>query len=81
MEPTRRYCIGAMLPDRDDPTKVIGRLDEPLLMPGPDERTDYVPHVVCVCGAPVHSGILLIPYGLSDAATGFATVPLDDLLA
>jgi predicted GH43/DUF377 family glycosyl hydrolase len=79
--PMRRYCIGATLLDRDDPTKLIGRLDEPLLTPGPDERMGYVPNVVYSCGSLVHNGILVIPYGISDAATGFATVPLDDLLA
>ena len=31
--PMRKYCIGAFLLDRDDPTKVIGRLREPLLSP------------------------------------------------
>jgi len=31
--PMRKYCIGAFLLDRDDPTKVIGRLHEPLLKP------------------------------------------------
>ena len=79
--PMRRYCIGATLLDRDDPTKLIGRLDEPLLTPGPDERMGYVPNVVYSCGSLVHNGLLVIPYGISDAATGFATVPLDDLLA
>jgi predicted GH43/DUF377 family glycosyl hydrolase len=78
--PMRRYCIGATLLDRDDPTKLIGRLDEPLLTPGPDERMGYVPNVVYSCGSLVHNGLLVIPYGISDAATGFATVPLDDLL-
>jgi predicted GH43/DUF377 family glycosyl hydrolase len=31
--PMRKYCIGAFLLDRDDPTKVIGRLPEPLIKP------------------------------------------------
>jgi predicted GH43/DUF377 family glycosyl hydrolase len=79
--PMRRYCIGATLLDRDDPTKLIGRLEEPLLTPGPDERMGYVPSVVYSCGSLVHNDILVIPYGISDAATGFATVPLDSLLA
>jgi len=79
--PMRRYCIGATLLDRDDPTRVLGRLDEPLLTPGPDERMGYVPNVVYSCGSLVHKGILVLPYGISDAATGFATIPLDDLLA
>jgi predicted GH43/DUF377 family glycosyl hydrolase len=78
--PMRRYCIGVMLLDRDDPTKVLGRLEQPLLMPADDERKGYVPNVVYSCGGLVHNGLLVIPYGISDAATGFATVPLDDLL-
>jgi predicted GH43/DUF377 family glycosyl hydrolase len=40
-----------------------------------------VPNVVYTCGAIVHSGQLLIPYGMADHATGFATVAVDDLLA
>ena len=78
--PMRKYCIGAFLLDRDDPTKVLGRLREPLLTPNRNEREGYVPNVVYTCGALVHNGKLIIPYGLADHATGFATVPLADLL-
>ena len=78
--PMRKYCIGAFLLDRDDPTKVLGRLREPLLTPNQNEREGYVPNVVYTCGALVHNGELIIPYGLADHATGFATVPLADLL-
>ena len=79
--PLRRYCIGAFLLDRDCPSKVIGRLHEPLLQPNQNEREGYVPNVVYTCGALLHNGELVIPYGLADHATGFATVPLDDVLA
>jgi predicted GH43/DUF377 family glycosyl hydrolase len=79
--PMRRYCIGAFLLDREDPSKVIGRLREPLLQPNEDEREGYVPNVVYTCGALVHNGELIIPYGLADHATGFATVPLAEVLA
>jgi predicted GH43/DUF377 family glycosyl hydrolase len=79
--PMRKYCIGAFLLDRDDPSKVIGRLREPLLKPNQNEREGYVPNVVYTCGALVHQGELIIPYGLADHATGFATVPLDAVLA
>jgi predicted GH43/DUF377 family glycosyl hydrolase len=41
----------------------------------------YVPNVVYSCGAMLHQGQLIIPYGLADLATGFATVALDDVLA
>jgi len=79
--PMRKYCIGAFLLDRDDPAKVIGRLREPLLAPNQSEREGYVPNVVYTCGALVHNGELIIPYALADHATGFATVPLNKLLA
>ncbi len=79
--PLRTYCIGAFLLDHDNPGKVIGRLREPLLKPDQNERKGYVPNVVYTCGALVHNGELIIPYGMADHATGFATVPLDEVLA
>jgi len=79
--PMRKYCIGAFLLERDDPSKVIGRLREPLLQPNQNEREGYVPNVVYTCGALLHNGELIIPYGLADHATSFATVPLDEVLA
>ena len=79
--PLRKYCIGAFLLDRHDPAKVIGRLREPLLQPNENEREGYVPNVVYTCGAILHNGELIIPYGLADHATSFATVPLNEVLA
>jgi predicted GH43/DUF377 family glycosyl hydrolase len=78
--PLRQYCIGAFLLDLVDPSKVIGRLREPLLKPNETEREGYVPNVVYTCGALLHNGELIIPYGLADHATGFATVPLVEVL-
>lgn len=78
--PMRRYCIGAVLLDRDDPSMLIGRLREPLIEPETKEREGYVPNVVYTCGALVHNGRLVIPYAVSDSATSFASVGLDDLL-
>jgi len=79
--PLRTYCIGAFLLDRDDPAKVLGRLREPLIKPNQNEREGYVPNVVYTCGALLHQGELIIPYGLADHATGFATVALEEVLA
>jgi predicted GH43/DUF377 family glycosyl hydrolase len=79
--PMRKYCIGAFLLDRDDPTRVLGRLREPLIRPTENEREGYVPNVVYSCGSLVHGKLLVIPYAMSDYASTFATVPLEDVLA
>jgi predicted GH43/DUF377 family glycosyl hydrolase len=79
--PMRKYCIGAFLLDLNDPTKVVGRLPEPLIKPNATERDGYVPNVVYSCGSLVHNGQLVIPYGISDYATTFATLPLAQVLA
>jgi len=79
--PMRKYCIGAMLLDLEDPSKVIGHLRKPLLSAIGNEREGYVPNVVYTCGALVHRGRLILPYGLSDTATTIVTVELKELLA
>jgi predicted GH43/DUF377 family glycosyl hydrolase len=78
--PMRKYAMGAFLLDRDDPSRVIGRLDVPLLEPDANEREGYVPNVVYSCGALIHNGHLVIPYAMSDYASTFATVALDEVL-
>lgn len=78
--PMRKYCIGAVLLDRDDPSILLGRLREPLLCPAPDEREGYVPNVVYSCGSLVHGGRLILPYAVSDTATRFASIELGELL-
>lgn len=78
--PMRRYCMGAILLDREDPTRVVGQLREPLLEPTEDESSGYVPNVVYSCGAMLHNGRLVIPYGISDMESGFAVVELDRVL-
>jgi predicted GH43/DUF377 family glycosyl hydrolase len=77
----RKYCIGAALLDLDDPTKVIGRLREPLLSPEGTEREGYVPNVVYSCGSLLHGTEVILPYAMSDKATAIASVSLEKLLA
>jgi predicted GH43/DUF377 family glycosyl hydrolase len=79
--PMRRYCLGALLLDLNDPARVIGRLRQPLLEPAEDERNGYVPNVVYSCGAITHRGHLVLPYGFSDVGARIATVRLEDLLS
>lgn len=77
----RKYCIGAVLLDLEDPSKTIGRLEEPLIMPNEYEREGYVPNVVYTCGALLHNGTLVIPYAVSDTTSGIATVEMSDMLS
>jgi predicted GH43/DUF377 family glycosyl hydrolase len=52
-----------------------------LLSPNASEREGYVPNVVYTCGAYLHKRELIIPYAMADHATGFATVPVADILS
>ncbi len=78
--PMRQYCIGAMLLDLENPSKIIARLKEPLLAPHEKEREGYVPNVVYSCGAIIHNNELIIPYAMSDINSGIATVDVNELL-
>jgi len=79
--PMRKYCLGAILLDLQDPSKVIGRLKEPLLQPSGHEREGYVPNVVYSCGALIHEGRLILPYGFSDSGATIVTTEVSVLLA
>jgi predicted GH43/DUF377 family glycosyl hydrolase len=79
--PCRTYSLGAILLDIDNPCRVIGRLDRPLLVPTEAEREGYVPNVVYSCGSMIHGDELILPYGFSDVGTRVARVPLGPLLA
>ena len=78
--PMRTYRIGAILLDLENPSRIVGQLREPLLSPATDEQDGYVPNVVYSCGAILHAGMLVVPYGIGDGAIGFATVPMSELL-
>jgi predicted GH43/DUF377 family glycosyl hydrolase len=78
--PMREYVLGASLFDIDNPEKEIGRLKTPLMTPNEKERDGYVPNVIYTCGAIVHNGMLGIPYAMSDYASAFASVNLEELL-
>jgi predicted GH43/DUF377 family glycosyl hydrolase len=79
--PMREYVLGASLYQLDNPEIEIGKLNSPLLAPNNDEREGYVPNVVYSCGSIIHNGNLIIPYGISDTASTYATVNLGELLA
>ena len=79
--PMRKYSIGIELLDLDDPSRIIGKLDEPILVPTSEEREGYVPNVVYSCGAIIHNDELVIPYAIADQRTSIATISVPKLLS
>ena len=78
--PMRRYAMGALLLDLDDPRRVLGRLKAPLLESPLEDRDGYVPNVVYSCGGLVHGSTLVLPYGCNDATIRVALVDVPQLL-
>lgn len=79
--PMRKYSIGALLLDLDDPSKILGETVEPLIRPDGDGREGYVPNVVYTCGALQHRGRLVLPYGVSDTVSTIVTIEMNELIA
>ena len=78
--PVRKYSIGAVLLDKNDPSKVLARSREPLVRPDPTERAGYVPNVVYTCGGMRHGDRIILPYAISDTFSKFATIKIAALL-
>jgi len=79
--PMRTYYISALLLDREDPTRVIASLEEPLISPQHDDRNGYVPNVVYSCGGLAHHDTLMVPFGIADNSIGIATTSINAVLA
>jgi predicted GH43/DUF377 family glycosyl hydrolase len=76
----RKYSIGAVLLDKDDPSKVLARTPAPVLSAADEDREGYVPNVVYTCGAMRHGDLIFMPYGVADSSVAFAFVPIAKLL-
>ena len=78
--PVRTYSLGALLLDKNDPCKVIRRMDKPLITPAKHESSGYVPNVIYTCGAMVIDRTLILPYAIADVVTTFATISVDEII-
>ena len=76
----REYTLSASLYNLENPEILIGKLNEPLMVPNEEEREGYVPNVIYSCGSMIHNEDLVIPYAMSDHASSYATVNLKELL-
>jgi len=77
----RKYSVGAVLLDKDDPSKLIGRMSQPLLSPADEDREGYVPNVVYSCGGMRHGDLIFLPYGVADSSVAFAFFSITSLLS
>lgn len=76
-----RYKVGAMMLDRDNPSKVLYRTHMPIIEPDQDyENNGFKAGVVYPCGAVVMNDNLNIYYGGSDSYLCAATANLDEFL-
>ncbi len=72
-----RYCLGAMILDRNNPSKILYRSDKPIMQPiASYERKGFFGNVVFTDGAIVRDEEIWIYYGASDTMTCLATMPI-----
>lgn len=77
-----RYCMGAVLLDLQDPTKVLGRTKEPILVPEASYETEgFFGNVVFSCGALVEGDTVKIYYGVADTSMACAELSLEEIMA
>jgi predicted GH43/DUF377 family glycosyl hydrolase len=76
----RKYSIGAVLLDKTDPAKILGRTSQPILSAADEDREGYVPNVVYSCGGMRVGEDIFLPYGVADSSVAFAFVAIRDVL-
>ena len=75
------YRLGAILLDLNDPTKILSRIDDPILEPIEQyERDGCVPNVAFSCGAVVKNNKFLIYYGAADTVVSVAYCEVNEFL-
>ena len=77
----KTYHAGVALLDKNDPKKVIGRLNHPLFSPNEDwEKTGTVNNVVFPTSAILKDGKIDIYYGAADSVIALKTMELNSIL-
>ena len=77
-----RYCLGAMLLDINDPSKVIARTDEPIMEPiATYEQTGFFGNVIFTNGHLIEGDQIKIYYGASDEVICGAELSISEILS
>jgi len=75
------YCLGAMLLDLDDPTRVLARSDDPIMVPTTDyEKYGFFGKVVFTNGHVIDGDTISIYYGASDEVICGARFSIEEIL-
>ena len=76
------YRVGCLLLDLKDLTKVVAKIENPVLEPElPYECQGQVNNVVFPCGQALVNNLLYVYYGAGDTCLAVATISLSNLLA
>jgi predicted GH43/DUF377 family glycosyl hydrolase len=76
-----QYCLGALLLDLNDPSKVLARSRDPIMVPSaPYELTGFFGNVVFTNGHVVKGDTVHVYYGASDEVVCAATFSIKDIL-
>jgi len=76
----QRYCLGAMLLEKENPLKILAKSATPLLQPEADYEVEgFFGNVVFTCGALIEDQQLMIYYGAADECMALAQISLADL--
>jgi beta-1,2-mannobiose phosphorylase / 1,2-beta-oligomannan phosphorylase len=77
----KKYRLGVILLDKDNPRKIVARLNYPILEPEKDyENTGLRPETVFSCGSVVIKDKLFVYYGAGDQVVCVAWVEVDRLI-
>ena len=77
-----RYCLGAVLLDINDPSKILARTTSPILEPIASYETEgFFGNVVFTCGLTQNKDMLRIYYGVADTSVAAVDIRLDDVFA
>ncbi|MEK3888260.1 BtaManbiosPhlase [Bacillus sp. FSL K6-3431] len=76
-----RYCMGAVLLDLKDPSKVLSRSEKPILEPKANYEVEgFFGDVVFSCGTIVEDDTIKMYYGVADTSMACAEFSLTDIL-
>jgi len=76
-----RYCLGAVLLDKDEPWKVLARGEKPIIEPETDyELNGFFGNVIFSCGVLYEDNKVKIYYGAADTCIAYAEIELNEIL-